>query len=689
MIIPYKIFFHDEVKMKQKKYLALIFALLLFFPLLKTGLSFQFDSYHKPEELNKALKDMAVSNPKISILHKIAVSPGGNEINVIEIGPEVNKKKKACPAVFVVSNLEGSVPISSEAAIYLIQSILEKPEVRKNKTWYILPCGNPDAAMRFFSTPLLKDTRNARPNNDDMDDGIDEDGVEDLDENGIITMMRVKDPQGEWIPVPGEPRLMKIADWVKGEKGLYKLYTEGVDNDKDGNYNEDGPGGINIGINFPHLFKFFTKTGGSWAGSECESYNLMKFICKHREIAMTIVFGETNFCLVPPRGGRKGEVDLTKIKIPERYGKFLNIDTEKTYTMKEVMEMTKQFVPEGMEVTESMVASFLGLGAVVNPLPEDLKFYSELSEKYKEFLKKNKLDAKRLEPPRAKDGSFELWSYYHLGIPSFSMDFWSLPELEEKKKDKSAITPEKLENMSNEEFLELGEEKIEEFLKSSGAPPNFKPKMVIDAVKNGMMTTKKMAAMLKEMPKPKGKEGAKPKEKALLAFSDKELGGKGFVEWKPYKHPTLREVEIGGPVPYVSNTPPPAMIMNLLKGQVPWVFELTEKIARIRINKTKVEPIGKGLYRVSAWIGNTGYLPYPTAMGIRNNRILPVIVTLEGNNYRIIEGKKRSSVKKIGGYKTHMLSWIIQAEKPVKLKIKATTSIASSDSKQIELRGAK
>lgn len=672
--------------MKDKNWIVFVSILLFALSGWTAQNKFSFDHYHTPYELNEALKNFTTLDPKVTTLHKIAVTPGKNMVYMIEIRPEASKKK-TLPAILVVANMEGTVPLSSEAAIYLIQSILEKPEVRKDKTWYILPCGNPDAAAKYFSKPLLMDPRNAQPHNDDMDDSLDEDGVEDLDGNGMITQMRVKDPQGEWIPVPGEPRLMKKADWSKEEKGLYKLYSEGIDNDRDGQYNEDGPGGVDISINFPHLFKFFTKTGGSWAGSEVESHNLIQFITKHREIAVTFTFGETNFCLIPPRGGRKEEVDLTKIKIPKRFATFLNVDPEKTYSIKEVTEMVKPFVPAGMEVTESMVASFLGLGAVVNPLPEDLKFYKELSEKYKEFLKKNKLDTKRLDPPKAKDGSFELWSYYQLGLPSFSMDFWTLPKIEKQKKEEPGITPEKLEKMSNEEFLALGEEKISEFLKSAGAPPNFKAKMVMDAVKNGMMTTKKMAEMLRQMPKPKSEEAADPKEKALLAFSDKELGGKGFVEWKPYKHPILGEVEIGGAVPYASNTPPAKMIEKLLKGQVPWVFELVKKMARVNINKTEVKSLGAGLYQVKAWIENTGYLPYPTAMGKRNNRILPVIVTIEENKCKIIEGKKRSLVKEIEGHKTQMVSWIIQAEKPVKLIIKAFTSIAWKDTKQIELGG--
>ena len=103
--------------------------------------------------------------------------------------------------------------------------------------------------------------------------------------------------------------------------------------------------------------------------------------------------------------------------------------------------------------------------------------------------------------------------------------------------------------------------------------------MVISALKGGMMTTKKMAEMMRQMPKPKDSSGGDETEKALLAFSDKELQGKGFIPWKAYKHPTLGEVEIGGFVPYTANTPPAAMMQNLLQGQVPWVLHAGRKTA--------------------------------------------------------------------------------------------------------------
>lgn len=677
-----------EVKMKPKPLFVVFFLFVFAWGLRGDGFPLTFDRYHPPDEITQALKKLSVMFPEKTAIHRLSMSPGENPVMILELGTEIGKPDRKNPAILVVANLNGITPISSEGAMKLIQLILGKGEVMKDRTWYVLPMGNPDAAKRFFSTPLLDDSRNLKPHNDDMDDRVDEDPVEDLNGDQVVSMMRVKDPAGTWIPIPGEPRLMKKADWSKGEKGVYKLYTEGIDNDGDGQYNEDGRGGVNIAVNFPHLFRFFTKSGGLWAGSEPESFGLFKFIFDRKEIAMTVALGESNFCLIPPRGGRKGTADFSKIKIPARIGKRMNIDVSRTYTMEEVMAMVKRFVPSGFEITESMVASFLGLGAMVNPQPADLKFYTHLSEEYKEFLKKNKLDADRLDPPKAKDGSFELWSYYHLGIPSFSLDFWTLPEPSEKKKKESDLTPEKLEKMSNEDFIALGEEKIDSFLKSAGAPANVKASMILNAVKNGMMTPKRMADMLRKMPKPKSKEGGDPVQKALLEFSDKELEGKGYLQWTPFQHPSLGPVEIGGAMPFASNTPPPRMIKSLLDGQVPWILNLSNKIPRIKIGKTEVTGLGHGLFRLKVWIKNQGYLPYPTEMGNRNNQILPVVVTIGGKDIEILEGKERELVDSVPGNGCQSVSWMLYSRSSGKVIVESKTRIAGRDSVLVDLGGS-
>ncbi|MCK7536579.1 MAG: hypothetical protein MZV63_39155 [Marinilabiliales bacterium] len=52
----------------------------------------------------------------------------------------------------------------------------------------------------------------------------------------------------------------------------------------------------------------------------------------------------------------------------------MGIDVSRTYTMDEIIELVQPMMPPGMTADESMIASFLGLGAVVNPMQEDLAF---------------------------------------------------------------------------------------------------------------------------------------------------------------------------------------------------------------------------------------------------------------------------------------------------------------------------
>lgn len=659
--------------------------------LLAPGLAAQptvFDRYHSPAELNQAFRDIARTNAAFARIHVLARSPGGSEILLLEIGPETGRAEKNLPAVFVGADFDGLRPIAGEAALFLAHQLVAKPGVRADCTWYILGCANPDAAARFFSRPLYADPRNAAAANDDQDDAVDEDGPEDLNGDGLITMMRAADPEGAWIPVPGQPRLMKRAEGIKGEKGVYALYPEGLDNDKDGEINEDPAGGTNIGIQFPHLFPYFKSASGLWPGSAPEGFAVLKFVNEHKEIGLVFVFGGANFCLNPPRGGRRGDADLNQIRIPREMAGYLNADPDKVYTMAEVVEMAKPLVPEGTDVDEAMVAGFLGLGAAVNPLPEDLKFYKELSDKHKEYLKTNKLEEKRLDPEADKDGSFELYAYYQLGVPSFALDFWTLPEVKEEKKE-AEITPEKLEKMTSEEFIALGEEKIDAFLKSSGAPSGIKAKQLIEGLKGGQMTTRQMAGMMKQIPKPPSEEGIEPVEKALLAWSDKELGGKGFVDWKPFAHPTLGQVEIGGPVPFADTTPPPAMIEPLLKSQVPWVFEVASRMARVQMGPARAKAMGGGLYEIEAWVEDAGDLPYPTAMGRRNGRIGPVAVTLEGKGLTFIEGRPRSFVPSIEAHGRSKVRWIVRAAKPGKVVIKAAARNAWGGAAALDLGGGK
>ena len=173
------------------------------------NLTNKYDRYLPPSDLNQALTSMNKKFPGNTKVITLAVSPGKKELKMIEIGPETAKTKKSLPSVLVVGNMEGTVPVSSMASLYLADLILHTSEAADQLTWYILPCGNPDAYQHYFEKPLSMYPRNAKPRNDDMDDQNGEDGLNDLDGNGIITQMRVKDPLGTWVVVSGDPRILR------------------------------------------------------------------------------------------------------------------------------------------------------------------------------------------------------------------------------------------------------------------------------------------------------------------------------------------------------------------------------------------------------------------------------------------------------------------------------------------------
>ncbi len=155
------------------------------------------------------------------------------------------------------------------------------------------------------------------------------------------------------------------------------------------------------------------------------SYAIMKFVFEHPDIAMMVSFGSTNWCLTPPKGGRKGEADLNKIKLSERQARQLNLDQNRTYTITELVGFFKAENPQS-NIDESMIAGYLGLGAALNPQEGDLIFYEKYAEDYKSFLKEHGGLEERAEPLPAKDGSFELWGYFQVGVPVFSMDLWGV-----------------------------------------------------------------------------------------------------------------------------------------------------------------------------------------------------------------------------------------------------------------------
>ena len=137
--------------------------------------------------------------------------------------------------------------------------------------------------------------------------------------------------------------------------------------------------------------------------------------------------------------------------------------------------------------------------------------------------------------------------------------------------------------------------------------------------------------------------------KIMLQYIDKEMKGEGFVNWKPFNHPSLGKCEIGGFAPYFPSTPPAGLIDSLCSVQLPWLLRLSSKLPDISFLKEKVTDLGAGVYKLELFFENKGILPYPVAMGTRNRQPAPVMITLAGEGIEFLEGFSRAPLGEIGG----------------------------------------
>ena len=597
------------------------------------------NNYHQPNEVASLLKSWNAKYPQLTKLVNIGQSSGNSDILMLRIAAQGKSvEPDSRPAVFVSANIEGYHLVGTEAALLLIEKLLtgygsdkKVTSLLDKRTVYVAPLLNPDVAQYYFVQTRYERHRNSIPMDDDLDELVDEDGPDDLNKDGLITQMRIKDPEGTMIPDPSDPRLMKRADAKKGEKGVYKVYTEGLDNDGDGEYNEDPAGGVEVNRNFPHDFEYYVKPAGLWPVSQKESIALLQFLVSHQNIALVLNFSTENTFLNLQQTGQARAAGAT-VRVPERYASFLGLDPDVDYTLKEVVDaINASGVTGGQQVDESFVAMMLGLGPAMNIDNQDVLIFQEIQKDYKEALKKAELDYPESRAKGVGKGSFAAYCYFQYGVQVFSADLWTVPEpkKEPAAKDKDALTLDKLKTMSSEDFLTLEDEKIEAFLKEQGAPPNFKAEMVKNMVKSGRITPEKMVEMIEKMPKmPAAKEGEHP-DSYILKWSDEVLKGKGFVDWAPYKHPTLGDVEIGGFVPYLRLIPPPSELKKTIDFHTDYYISLMDRLPQVELKETKVEALGDGVYQVTVYFTNTGWFPTSTAQGRRARTVWPIRVELK------------------------------------------------------------
>lgn len=385
------------MKRRQQVVFAFVWLVGLGFGMRSGAQEITFDTYHSYGEITAYLKAVQSAHPQLARVMSMGKSTLGKDIWVIELTNRSVKKPEHKPAMYIDGGTHGNEVTGTEVCLHTIDYLVKnfgKDERVTNlldtRTLYIAPSVNPDSNNLFVTTPARRLRNNQRPFDDDDDGLLDEDAEEDLDGDGVIAMMRKRDPEkGTMKVLPEDPRIMVRPDADKGEKGEYRVWmSEGLDNDKDGEINEDGPGGVNINRNYPAYWETADKQsrGGVYPLSEAESRAIVEFCLAHPNIATVQSYHTSGGFLYQPLAAEKPSV------IPE----------------------------EDRAVFQRMAAAYTKATG------------NEVRRPYREGGPR---------PGPYGFGIFIDWAYMHFGAYSGTTELWRLPEKYDPSKQKPSARP--------------------------------------------------------------------------------------------------------------------------------------------------------------------------------------------------------------------------------------------------------
>ncbi|MBT8487065.1 MAG: hypothetical protein HKO59_01905 [Phycisphaerales bacterium] len=588
--------------------------------------------YARHAELKQQVSDLSSEYADARSV-MIGTSHEGREIPALVLARAGAVDPARRPALLLVANIDGDHVVGSAVALEVAQTLLAHAQegneaavdLLTNQTVYVVPRVNPDAAERFFAGVRDDRRRNARADDADRDGQLDEDPANDLNGDGLITMMRVYDPEKATHRAdPDEPRLDAKPDRDKGERAEFYLVREGVDDDGDGKINEDELGGVDLNRNFMHGFKEHADGTGRYPLSEPESHALLTFVLEHQNIAAVVVYGRhDNLITIPDGKGRDPA------------------------------------------------------GAPKNIEEEDVGLYKQIGERFKELTDTGST------PKQAADGAFFAWAYAQFGVPAFSTPLYARPEpqkddAEEADDEDGGAAGDEGEEADAEGggtpsgIGDIAQETIDA-LRAAAEGRGFEvtDEMLAQVTPDQIEQFAKQMGVevmrAKEDDAGNGGSGGKKKggdspDAKWLVYSD-GLAEPGFVAWQPFDHPELGRVEIGGWKPYFKSTPPFEAVAELAEKQLAFLLDLADRMPSVSLTTPEVTRLAPGLYEVKAALVNDGYLPTGTAMAVRNRRARPHVVRLELPRERFVTGQRVQRVWSVPGSGGRVaMRWIVEAD---------------------------
>jgi len=180
-------------------------------------------------------------------------------------------------------------------------------------------------------------------------------------------------------------------------------------------------------------------------------------------------------------------------------------------------------------------------------------------------------------------------------------------------------------------------------------------------------------------------------EEERLRWNDWEMAGRMFVNWHPFKHPTLGEVEIGGWVRTKNSPPEGALIQKECEAGNNFVVYLAGLTPKVKVGNAEIKDKRAGIYQVEISVENEGLIPTATqqaeALGLAEPLMLEVAAD---GNVELLFGDPKVKLPHIKGrsqgQKTTFILRVKDPSKKAALTVSVKSQKAGRDSREIMIK---
>lgn len=607
-----------------------------------------------PTPTDERIAALASSAPHRDVITigAIGASREGRPLHLIRVAapsgdyPDPDRR----PALLIVAGVDPMHTVGTEVALRLAERLAADDDAKTaltRCTVYIIPQLNPDTAEWLRTQAVRRDhSRTLVPDDADRDRRSDEDGPEDLNGDGVITMMRIRHPRpgtgltATHIIDDKDPRLLREPDPAKDERPTHALLVESRDADGDGRFAEDGPGGVHLDMNFPYRWPEFSDGAGITPLSEPETRALAEWILAptgpgRDNLIAVLVYSPVDNILNAPQSGKMDETGR---------------------------------VPLGIE-------------------DGDKPAYESIARIFKDITRQTAAPKGDSRWP----GSLAGWAYGHCGVLAFTTPIWVRPDQvkpEDKPAapagDRPAAAPSEPQAGGNPDGAEPGSSDPQRPPRGIDAAGLAQP-----AGRGGGRGGPPRGSASRETQAGGGagsgatSSGASDDDAKWLAYFDKRAKEAadadlpppepGFIDWAPFNHPDLGPVEIGGFVPGARLNPPASELDRLADEQARFVTAFLGRFPRLRVEDLIVEPLGAGLFRITVRVINDGHLPTRSAIGVKARRLPPLRLDLDLPTEAVVGGDRVQRSDSIAAGASFTAEWVVARPSgdPVTLRLRS------------------